>query len=121
VIRDHAAPAPRSSNRTCGFMASGFPPKSGFATAVPLRPSRNGKGLGSSVLFRFGAHSMQFTFVAACRYGTGRLPTQPRGCAVIPAFYNQWHNSMDVTFTHVDLRPTGVLPLYRIIGPLARP
>ena len=61
---------------------------------------------------------MQFTFVAACRCGTGLLPTQPHGYAVVPAFHIEWHNYMDVTFTHVDVRPTGVLPFRKNLDPI---
>jgi len=56
---------------------------------------------------------MQFTFITACRCGTGLLPTQPRGYAVVPAFHIEWHNYMDVTFTHVDVRPAGVLLIFK--------
>lgn len=111
MIRDPIGSCSPQSIQTCGFPASGLPLDGGFATAVPLRSSPIGKGLGLSVLLSFGAHSMQFTFVAACRCGTGLLPTQPRGCAVVPAFHIEWHNYMDVTFTHADVRPADVLPL----------
>ena len=50
---------------------------------------------------------MQFTFITACRSGTGLLPTQPHGRAVVSAFHIEWHNYMDVTFTHLDVCPRG--------------
>ena len=58
---------------------------------------------------------MRFTFVAACRYGKGLLPTKPRDFAVVLAFHSERFNSMDETCTHDDVSPAGVLPI-RVIS-----